>query len=178
MDLTEKTKGSKKIFEGHIVNLKLDTVELPNGKEATRECIEHPGAVAIVAIDREGSICLVRQYRYPTGEALWEIPAGKLGAGEDPAECAKRELQEETGLIAAQWRKKYEYYTTPGFTNEKMHLYVASELTVGTSNPDDDEFLEIAMVPETEVWNMLTRGEIRDGKTIIGILDVFLTKRG
>ena len=146
MDFTEVRKSSKTIFEGKIVKVRVDTVELPNGKESTRECIEHPGAVAVIAQDNQNRICLVRQYRYPVSQQLLEIPAGKLSPGEDPLECARRELLEETGIVAKSWEKLYCYYSTPGFTDEIMHLYLATDLTRGASQPDEDEFLEARMI--------------------------------
>lgn len=170
MDFIEVKKSSRDIFAGKIIKVRLDTVELPNGKEATRECVEHPGAVAVIARDDQDRICLVRQYRYPVGEMLWEIPAGKLSSGEDPLECAQRELLEETGITADSWEKLYSYYTTPGFTDEILHLYLASGLTWGESNPDEDEFLNVEMIPYQEAYARMNRGEIKDGKTLIGLL--------
>lgn len=170
MDFTEVRKSSLTIFEGKIINLRFDTVELPDGKEATRECIEHPGAVAVIARDDKNRICMVRQYRYPVSQELLEIPAGKLSPGEDPLECARRELLEEAGITAGSWEKLYCYYTTPGFSDEIMHLYLATDLTRGESQPDEDEFLEVDMIPYQEACLKMSRGEIKDGKTLIGLL--------
>ena len=170
MDFIEHKKSSRDIFEGKIVKVRVDTVVLPNGKEATRECVEHPGAVGIIARDDQDRICMVRQYRYPVGEVLWEIPAGKLSPGEDPLECAQRELLEEAGITAGSWEKLYCYYTTPGFTDEIMHLYLACGLTRGENQPDEDEFLDIEMIPYQEARARMSRGEIKDGKTLIGLL--------
>lgn len=178
MDFTEKMKHSETIFNGKMLTMKLDTVILPDGNEATREWIVHPGAVGVVAIDDSGRICLVRQHRYPTGKDLLEIPAGKLSPGEDPLECANRELEEETGLIAESWDKIYSYYTTPGFTDEIMHVYLATGLQAGEASPDEDEFLEVVMVTMEEAWDMMAKGEIQDGKTLIGLLHVFLNQGG
>jgi ADP-ribose pyrophosphatase len=170
MDFTEVKKDSQTIFTGKVIKVRLDTVKLPDDKEATRECIEHPGAVAIIARDDKNRICMVRQYRYPVSQELLEIPAGKLSPGEDPLECAKRELLEEAGITAGSWEKLYCYYTTPGFSDEIMHLYLATELTRGESQPDEDEFLEVDMIPYPEACLKMNRGEIKDGKTLIGLL--------
>lgn len=176
MELVEKKKSSQSIFQGKVINVRLDIIELPNGKEATRECVEHPGAVAVLACDDQDRVCMVRQYRYPVGQELLEIPAGKLSAGEDPLECARRELLEEAGITARSWQKIYCYYTTPGFSNEIMHLYLATGLTRGENQPDEDEFLQVEMIPYREAFQKMIRGEIRDGKTLIGLLH--LAQRG
>lgn len=174
-EFEEKRKASQSVFAGKVINLRLDTVILPNGDEATRECVEHPGAVGVIAVDSMGRICLVRQYRYPVSEELWEIPAGKLNPGEDPLECAQRELLEEAGVAAGRWEKLYAYYTTPGFSNELMHLFLAQDLTFGENNPDEDEFLEASMVPVKEARTLLRNGAIKDSKTIIGLLSLGTT---
>ncbi len=170
MDFAEVKKSSREIFNGKIIRVRVDTVELPNGREATRECVEHPGAVAVIARDDQNRVCLVRQYRYPVGEVLWEIPAGKLSPGEDPLECARRELLEEAGITAASWEKLYSYYTTPGFTDEVLHLYLATGLTRGDNQPDEDEVLDMEIIPYPEACAMMRRGEIKDGKTLIALL--------
>lgn len=178
MDLTEKLKESQTIFSGRMLTLKLDKVVLPDGKEADREWVVHPGAVAVLAVDQQDRICLVRQYRYPVGKEMLEIPAGKLTPGEDPLECARRELLEETGFTAAEWRLLYTYYTTPGFTNEIMHIYLASGLSGGEATPDEDEFLEVDMINARECWDMIRSGKIQDGKTLVALLHFFLQRGG
>ncbi|MGE5381472.1 MAG: NUDIX domain-containing protein [Methylocystaceae bacterium] len=165
----EKTLSKQEIFNGHIVKLSLHTVELPGGKTATREVIEHPGAVAILPIDEEDRVYLVKQFRKPLEKEILEIPAGKLNPGEDPFQCAQRELLEETGLTASSWDKITAYYTTPGFTNEFLHVYIASDLTIGTACPDEDEVLSLVVLPLAEAWRLVKEGEICDGKSIIAL---------
>src|SRR5665647_1488313 len=128
MDFEEKTVSSREIFQGKIVKLRVDTVVLPDSRQSTREVVEHAGAVAIVALDENRNIIMVRQYRKPVEEVLLEIPAGTLEANEDPLLCAQRELQEETGFTAEHWQKILAYYSAPGFCNERLHLYLASGL--------------------------------------------------
>jgi len=170
MRLEETALGSRRVFEGKIINLRVDEVELPNGQRATREVVEHPGAVAIAAVTEEGEIVLVRQFRKPAGEVLLEIPAGKLDPGEEPLECARRELAEETGITASSLKPLLRYYTTPGFSNEVIHLFGAAGLKKGEAAPDKDEFLEVVFLPLREALDMVREGKICDAKTIIGIL--------
>jgi ADP-ribose pyrophosphatase len=165
----EKTVSSDKIFSGKILNLRVDTVEMPDGSTATREIVEHHGAVAVAAVDAEGMIYLVRQYRKPVEEVLLEIPAGKLEIGEDAVECAHRELLEETGLKAESLEKVFTYYTTPGFTTEAIHIFVASGLTQYEAQPDEDEFLDLVKLPLDEAYAMIRSGEIKDGKSIVAL---------
>lgn len=164
--LDEKTISTKTIFEGAIISLQIDTVELPNGGEATREIVKHPGAVAVVAILND-RLLLVDQYRQAMGRAELEIPAGKLEKGEDPLEAARRELQEETGYTCNKIKLLHSFYTSPGFANEIIHLYVAEELTAGEMSPDDDEFLEIIEATYTEVEQYIAEGRICDAKTLM-----------
>ncbi|ABY92839.1 MULTISPECIES: NUDIX hydrolase [Thermoanaerobacter] len=170
MEQKEVTVNTNKIFEGKIINLRVDEVKLPNGKVTTREIVEHPGGVSIVAVNEEGKILLVKQYRKPAEESLLEIPAGKLEKGEDPLICAKRELLEETGYEAGFIKQLITFYTTPGFSNEKMYLYFAKDLKKYTAQPDEDEFLEVYEYTPEELWEMILQNQIKDSKTIIGIL--------
>ncbi|QGT98984.1 ADP-ribose pyrophosphatase [Candidatus Syntrophocurvum alkaliphilum] len=169
MSLEEKTISTKEIFNGRIVSLRIDEVSLPDGNKSYREIVEHPGAVGVVAIDDENCIWMVKQFRKPVEKEMLEIPAGKLDAGEDTVECAKRELEEETGLTANNWDEILYYYTTPGFSSEILYLYMATELTQGEYNPDKDEFLEVLKIPLEEAYSAIFEGKITDGKSIIGI---------
>ncbi|NLB52799.1 MAG: NUDIX hydrolase [Syntrophomonadaceae bacterium] len=169
MELFEKTIASKDIYQGRILNLRVDRVALPDGSESTREIIEHSGAVAIVAIDEDKNVWMVKQYRKAVEEVLMEIPAGTLEKGEEPLACAKRELAEETGLIAENWQHIVSYYSAPGFVTEKLHLYLATGLNQGDTNPDRDEFLYTIKMPLTDAYKAIFAGQIQDGKSIIGI---------
>lgn len=167
MNLTEQEVSKEVIFKGKILNLEKYNVKLPNGNLSTREVVDHPGAVAILPIDSEGNIYFVKQYRFPIRDILFEIPAGKFDSpNEDPLECWKRELEEETGLKAKEWIYLGYIYTTPGFSNEKIHLYVAKNLHNVGSNPDDDEFVEVFKFNVYEVEQMIKNGKITDAKSI------------
>lgn len=169
MELFEKTIASKDIYQGRILNLRVDRVALPDGSESTREIVEHAGAVAIVAIDDEKNIWMVKQYRKAVEGVLLEIPAGTLEKGEEPLTCAKRELAEETGLIAENWQHIVSYYSAPGFVTEKLHLYLATGLNQGDTNLDRDEFLYTIKIPLADAYKAIFAGQIQDGKSIIGI---------
>lgn len=164
--MDEKTIKTTRIFSGKILNLRVDEVRLQNGRTSTREIVEHPGAVAILPVLKDGSVLLVKQYRKPIEEYLLEVPAGKLEVGEELLECAKRELEEETGYSAKDWKYLGYIYTTPGFSNEKIHLYLAENLEKTTQNTDEDEFIEVVKLPEKKVIEMISKGEITDSKTI------------
>jgi ADP-ribose pyrophosphatase len=158
-----------------VVRLDLDTVRFPDGSTGQLELIRHPGAAAIVpcASDPAGAdptILLIRQYRYATGGPLWEIPAGTLDAGEDPEACARRELLEETGVTARRLERLTSIWTTPGFTNEVIHLYLATGLTTGEPSRERDEFIEVVPQPLSRVLALIRDGEIRDAKTVVAIL--------
>lgn len=168
--MREETIGSEQIFNGRIINVRVDKVMLPNGRTSTREIVEHPGAVAIVAVTKEQELLFVKQYRKPVDEILLEIPAGKLEKGEDPAVCAARELAEETGYKPESLRFLYEFYTSAGFSNEKMYLYLAEGVTPAAANPDEDEFIEVEKVKLKDLPALLVSGRIRDAKSLIGVL--------
>jgi len=170
-DLIEKKLKSEKIFDGTLLHVRRDTVLLPDGKQATREWIVHPGASAVLPILPDGKIILVRQYRYPVGCVTLEIPAGKLDApDEDPLDCAKRELAEETGYHAEHIEKMTTIATTVGFSNEKIHIYSAEGLTPGKQSLDPDEFIHVVRVPLDEAVEMAKDGRIIDAKSIVAIL--------
>jgi ADP-ribose pyrophosphatase len=169
MDLTEKTIDTREIFSGRIIKVRVDTVSLPDGQQSTREVVEHAGAVAVIALDNDNNIIMVRQYRKPVEMVLMEIPAGTMEKDEDPLLCAQRELREETGFSADRWERILSYYSAPGFTDEYLHLYLATGLTGGEIDLDEDEFVETVSIPLKEAWRMIFAGEIADGKSIIGI---------
>lgn len=174
MHLFEKTVDSQVIYEGKIITLKRDTALLENGAQVTREVIVHPGGVGIVPVTEEGELLLVRQFRYPHGKVLLEIPAGKLNWGEDPFECGKRELLEETGCTAEEYTFLGELYPTPAYLNEVLYLYMAKGLHYREQNLDEDEFLDVVRVPLDEAVEMVMRGDIPDAKSQAAILKVKL----
>ncbi|MBP2625583.1 MAG: hydrolase [Firmicutes bacterium] len=169
-NLEEKILDSKVVFKGNLLTVYCDKVELPNGKEAGREFIRHPGAVAVVPITQEGNIVLVRQYRYPVGKAILEVPAGKLDKGEHPEDCARRELEEETGYVAHTIKRLSSIYTTPGFTDEVIHLYIAEHLTLAKQRPDEDEFLDVEVYTKDQIRLMINDGTINDAKSMLALL--------
>ena len=170
MDFTEKTISSKEIFDGKIVKLKVDTVTLPNGKTATRELIDHPGGVGIVAVDENNRVYVVKQYRKPFDKVITEIPAGKLEYGEEPLPAAIRELEEETGCRAEKIIPMGSFYSSPGFCNEKIYLYLATGLTNVGQHLDEDEFLNAEKRDLDELIAELSENKEADGKTAIALL--------
>ena len=166
----ERTLHSERIYEGKIVNLRVDTVELPSGRETKREIVEHAGCTAIVALDSENNVLLVRQYRKAAERMLLEIPAGGIETGENPLEGARRELEEETGFSAKKWEELSFFYTSPGFTTEYMHLYLATDLKPAKRAPDDDENIELVRVPLKKTPELIVSREICDAKSIAGLL--------
>ena len=170
MDYTEKKLRRLNTYEGIIVNVGLDRVRLPDGSEAFREIVEHPGGACILPVDGEGNAYCVRQYRYPIGEHLLEAPAGKLEPGEDPTDCAIRELSEETGFTADKLQYLGRCCTSPGITTEVLHIYLATGLPAGSSHPDEGEFLSVEKHHIDELTELAMNGEIDDGKTIIAVL--------
>lgn len=173
MDFFEKTLSSRKIFSGKVLDLRVDEVLLPNGKKSTREIVEHNGAVAIIAINENNEVVMVKQYRKPIESAILEIPAGKMESGEDAETTAQRELMEEVGYCAGNMIHLLDFYTTPGFSNEKMHIFLATELKSKKRPADDDENIQITTMPLEEALKKAYNGEIKDAKTIIGLLVVY-----
>lgn len=175
--LLERVVDSRVVHRGRYLEVRVDTIERVDGSRGERDVVGHPGAVAMIALDEEGRLLLVRQWRVPAGRAMLEIPAGTLdvhdGVTEDPAIAAPRELEEETGYRAARWRKLCEFWPAPGFASELMHLYLATGLTPADGErlgPDEDEHLELRRVTPAEARALVASGEIADAKTILGVL--------
>ncbi|MFQ5905512.1 MAG: NUDIX hydrolase [bacterium] len=168
--MKEKRLQSKTIYEGRIFDLLVDEVELPSGRRTTREVVMHRGAVGLIAVLDDGRIILEEQYRYATGEVLVEIPAGRLEERENPESTAKRELLEETGYTADELEGVLTFYTTPGYTSEKLYLFLARGLKKEETKPDFDENIGLLEVPVDDALRMIEKGEIRDGKTIVALL--------
>lgn len=166
--LTETTVSTQPIFSGKIISLQIDTVMLPDGTTATREVVKHPGAVAVLAI-HQGRLLLVDQYRQAMGRCELEIPAGKLEKGEDPGAAAARELQEETGFHSGRLTHLHSFYTSPGFADEVIHLYLAEELVAGEMSLDEDEFIELYEATPEQALAYIAEGRIADAKTILAV---------
>ncbi|MNJ50188.1 ADP-ribose pyrophosphatase [compost metagenome] len=164
--LKETTISTEHIFTGKVISLQVDTVELPDGTQGKREVVKHPGAVAVLAV-HEGRLLLVDQYRQPMGRCELEIPAGKLERGEDHMEAARRELEEETGYRCGKLTLLHSFYTSPGFADEIIHLFMAEDLSEGEASPDEDEFLEIIEATFEETQQYIAEGRISDAKTIL-----------
>lgn len=169
MEHNEKVVDSSRIYDGKIVNLRVDTVLFPNGKTGKREVVEHGEAVAIVPMKDEDTVLLVRQFRLPAGGALLEIPAGGVEKGEDPETCARRELAEEIGMVPEKLIPLYAAYAAPGYTTEKIYGYLALGLTDERQEADEDEFVEVVAMPLDEAIAAIGRGEIQDMKSIAGL---------
>lgn len=173
---SERVVASRVLHRGRYLTFRVDTIERPDGSQAQRDICGHPGAVAIVALDADDRVLMVRQFRFATGESLLEIPAGTLdvtadGAVEDPDDAARRELLEETGQQAAEWQTLGRFWTAPGFATELMHLYLARGLTTVRDKlgEDEDEQLELERIPLAEALVLAERGDIRDAKTLVGL---------
>jgi 8-oxo-dGTP pyrophosphatase MutT (NUDIX family) len=157
------------VHRGRIIEVSTERLHYGRGREFDLDFVKHPGAAAVVAVDDSDRVCLVRQYRHGIGDFLWEIPAGKLDAGEAPQICAVRELAEETGVTAKHWASLGQFFPAPGIFTEIIHLYLARELDVGAAAPDADEELEIQWLPLTTAVEMVLRGELNDGKTAMAL---------
>jgi ADP-ribose pyrophosphatase len=180
MDFYEKTIDSTLIYDGSFISLKVDKVLLPNGNISQRAIVLHSGAAVVVPVDDENNVIFVKQFRKPIEKVIIELPAGKLDKDENPLECAKRELEEETGYKASELIKLTEIYTTPGFSNEVIHVYLATGLFKGEVHTDADEFVEVLKIKMNDAILMVKKGEIRDAKTIIGLLlaNMYLQEKG
>lgn len=168
----------KSIFKGRIIDLSVETVTLPNGATAELEIITHPGAAAAVPMKDETTVVMIRQYRHAVGGFIYEIPAGKLHPGEDPRECAVREVEEEIGYKVGNLEPLLSFFTTPGFTNEVIHIFLGKDLQPGTQDLGADEVLEVLEMPIDKAIALIKEGTIRDGKTIIGLQMAYLQLKG
>lgn len=168
--LEEKKIKEERIFQGRLLGLRVDTVKLPNGVKSTREVVEHPGAVAVIALTKDKKIVLIRQYRCPTGRVILEVPAGVPLKNEKGATAAKRELEEETGYRAKKVRKVWEGYASPGYSDEVIKFYLAEGLTFVGTNMDEDEMVEVEIIGINQGYELLKKGKIKDNKTIIGLM--------
>lgn len=165
----------KHIYKGKVVTLNIDTVTLPNGVTIDLEIVRHPGAAAVVPVKDNETVVLIKQFRHAAGGFIYEIPAGKLHPGEDPKHCAVRELEEEVGYQAGKLELLSSIFTAPGFTDEVIHIYRATELTRGRQNLDRDEVLEVVEMSLKEALEMIRLGKIRDAKTMVGLQSVFIS---
>jgi|SRR4051812_10310870 ADP-ribose pyrophosphatase len=174
-DLPPGRVATRRIYDGRAINLDVDTVRFPDGSIGELEIVRHPGASAIVPflsdpMGEDPQVLLIRQYRYAAGEFIYEVPAGTLDDGESPDECAVRELREETGCTAERVEHMYTILTTPGFTDERIHLYMAVGLTQGESGREADEFMEVEPMPMSRALAMIERGELKDAKSALALL--------
>lgn len=167
--MNERTLASREVYRGRVLTLRIDEVELDGGRRSTREIVEHPGAVAMVALDDQGRVLLVRQYRKPIERISLEIPAGTREPGESPEATARRELLEETGHRGDRWRLLSRFYSAPGFCTEHLEVYLVEGLQAATGKPDDDEHLELERVPLAQALAWVADGTICDAKSIIGL---------
>lgn len=175
--LFERALRTGRIYSGKAVNFRVDTVRLPDGGAATREFMDHPGAVAVLPVLENGDLLLVRQYRYPVSRATLEVPAGKLlSAGDPPSKRARAELREETGYTAASLERVMSFWPTPAFSNEILHIFIAGGLKAGKPSPDEDEFIITERMPFGRAFSLVRSGKIRDAKTIIAIQAYALRK--
>ena len=169
-DMSETQVSSETVFHGKLLHVKADRVRLSNGHEATREYILHPGAAMIIAMTDDQTIALIRQFRYPLARHFIELPAGKIDPGEDPFDTAKRELREECGYVATEWRHLTTLHPGIGYSNERIELYLARGITQLERQLDDDEFLETVLVPVTEAMEWIRDGRITEAKAVTGLL--------
>lgn len=176
MELKEKFVDSSLKFDGNFLKLKVDKVELPNNKKATREMIEHPGAACILALDENKNVFMVKQYRYPISKIMYEIPAGKIDNNEEPIQCAYREFEEETGYKAKKLKLLGVMHPAAAYTNEVIYIYLALGITKGEVNLDEDEFLELEKIHIDKVRKMILDNEITDAKTQVAVMKYLLER--
>jgi ADP-ribose diphosphatase len=166
----EELVNREYLYRGRILSLRVDTVRVPNGTETIREVVEHPGAVVVAAIDVNGRVLFVKQYRHAVGRELLELPAGTLEKNEPPETAARRELKEETGYTARRWELLTRFFSSPGILTEELHVYLARDLVAGTYEPMEDEDLHLETVPLLQALEQVRSGEIVDAKSIVGLL--------
>ncbi|MBW3635829.1 MAG: NUDIX hydrolase [Armatimonadetes bacterium] len=170
MTHSEKIVSSERIYDGKVVHLRLDTIELPSGREAKREILEHQGAVCVLPVMPDGQIAMIRQWRTAAQETLWELVAGGLEAGETPEECARRELIEEIGYQTGKLTPLFQCFLAPGYSSEMMWGFLGEDLELVGAQPEEDENIELVIKPLEELLPLIDSGEIRDSKTICGLL--------
>lgn len=174
MNLIEKTLESKEIFNGKVINVLVDKILLPNGKEASREVVSHPGGVCIAALTPKNELMFVKQFRYPYKEVILELPAGKLEPGQNPLENGIRELKEEVGACAKDYVSLGKLYPSPGYCGEIIHMFFCRVTDIGETNPDEDEFLDVIKIPIKKAVEMVLNNEIPDAKSQTAILKAYL----
>jgi ADP-ribose pyrophosphatase len=178
MPLTaEETLSSRRLYDGAVVRLRVDRVRMPSGREAIREVVEHSGAVVIVAVDAEGRVLLVRQYRHPIARPLLELPAGTLDGDEEPDACAARELQEETGFRPGRLQRLGRFLVSPGYSTEYIHAYLATDLEPATAGGGDEEEIQVLALPLAELLRLAETGELEDGKSLAALF-LYLRLKG
>jgi ADP-ribose pyrophosphatase len=161
--------STKPIYSGRVIQVNIERVRLPNDAVADLEIVHHPGGAAVVALDADGRLCLLRQFRHAAKDWLWELPAGKIDNREPPLDTAQRELEEEAGMRAAEWRSLGDYCSSPGVFTEVVHLFLATRLTPLAMRPEAHEVFEVHWLPLKDAWRMAYDGEIRDGKSLVGV---------
>ena len=166
----EKTVSSRLIYEGPAIRVRVDTVEKVSGEKTTRDIVEHADCIAVVAVDADDNVLLVRQFRKPVEKELLEIPAGGIDSGEDPVTAVQREMREETGFFPNKVERLGGFYSAPGYSSEYLYLYLVSELVPGQLFAEDTEGIEVVRVPVGEIRGMIARGEIQDAKSVAGLL--------